>query len=573
MGNENQITPYEGPPAAPDTYFTTDPNTLQIVDSRTRQPVPEQNNLPVSPLDTGSVYSVYSGGPAVSVSVTPDTIGAPAGATTGATSSASTPSVSPTDASYPDWLNELVNGTGDANPNDPTSEAYSPRQDPAKTVSKISPGDKTKLLTPGKDQVVDIDKMASEIGFDSNDLLAFRTYITTPDNYNYLAAWLYVLKNGSGALGATITAANNPIKNESSVVINGDILYYMWLKGNQAIKGYIFKGLESIFKKTPAYQSGFFKDFGNAGTTTVANSTRVENNPVTGPQRQTPSLVEQALNKIHPKFTEELENYLNLIRSRAYLALPALAFGALQQVVSFINRVVTAFQILINEVYQGVVRAIQEFYAFINGIMVQIQQLILSLIEKIIPLDLLCLILATIQVILDDINFISGIFGQNGSFFDFLNIVQNFVNIGSNALANPFSFLQQFIPPEVQQVIDTVNQIGSDPNGFLADMLGNYGYSYVLNYLQGNIVAGLVNQFMPQAGALPIISEIMTRFGDQLPAPLAFIPSTPAIIGPRIYQDVQGFFTDNVGNNLNKLQTDIDDKFFNLRTSIANITI
>jgi hypothetical protein len=71
------------------------------------------------------------------------------------------------------------------------------------------------------------------------------------------------------------------------------------------------------------------------------------NNPASGPDQNVPPLCEQLLNKIHPEFTQNLENFCNLIRQRAYLALPAMAFGSLQRVVASINGVVVAFQKII----------------------------------------------------------------------------------------------------------------------------------------------------------------------------------------------------------------------------------
>jgi hypothetical protein len=64
---------------------------------------------------------------------------------------------------------------------------------------------------------------------------------------------------------------------------------------------------------------------------------------------------------------------------------------------------------------------------------------------------------------------------MNGSFMTYLNTFQQYLNVGSQFVSNPFSTASQFLPSNVKNIIDTVNQIGADPNGFLADKLNNYG--------------------------------------------------------------------------------------------------
>lgn len=254
------------------------------------------------------------------------------------------------------------------------------------------------------------------------------------------------------------------------------------------------------------------------------------NNPLSGSEKDAPPLCEQLLNKIHPDFTDNLEKFCGLIKSRAYLALPAMAFGSLQRVVASINGVVGAFQKLIGAIYRGVMRLIQQFYAYINAIVAEIQRWLMWIIEQIIPLDLICLILEAVQVLLDDINFFTSLFSQSGSIFSYLNQVQNFINVASSALTNPLVFLQAYLPPEVNEIISLVNQIGTDPDGFLTDMLTNYGYSFVAEALKGNIVAALVDKYGPQFRAIGPISNFITQFGQPDVSP--FYPPTPATVSP-----------------------------------------
>jgi hypothetical protein len=363
-----------------------------------------------------------------------------------------------------------------------------------------------------------------------------------PNRINKYACVLGVLWKGYDALGDTFSyngqqtygVSKTTIDYVKNVVARQNFAY---IKKNVKYEEFLIQYLV----KTPGWQQMTSQTEGG-GTGADANPAYdskvgflgfqlplLPNNPLSGSEKDSPPLCEQLLNKIHPDFTDNLEKFCGLIKSRAYLALPAMAFGSLQRVVASINGVVGAFQKIIGAIYRGVMRIIQQFYAYINGIIAEIQRWLMWVIEQIIPLDLICLILETIQVLLDDINFFTSLFSQSGSIFSYLNQIQNFINIASSALTNPLTFLYSYLPPEVVQIIDLVNQIGTDPDGFLTDMLTNYGYSYVAEALKGNIVAALVDKYGPQFRAIGPISNFISQFG--ISEVSAYYPPTPAIIG------------------------------------------
>jgi hypothetical protein len=312
------------------------------------------------------------------------------------------------------------------------------------------------------------------LNYMKNDLIG-------PALINKYAAVLYILSQGFNALNTTFSFDGKP-----SYTVDDKLYDYVKNVVARAKFGYQKQGVQyeevllGYLQKTPGWKqmSGEYEE--------PINDTKVgmwgfqlplmPNNPASGPDQNVPPLCEQLLNKIHPEFTQNLENFCNLIRQRAYLALPAMAFGSLQRVVASINGVVVAFQKIIGELYQRVIRLIKQFYTYINGKINEIKRWIMWLIEQIIPIDILCLILEATQVLLDDINFFTSLFSQSGSIFSFLNQFQNYINIASNFLSNPLSTLESFIPADVLNIINLVEQIGTDPNGFITDQLTNYGY-------------------------------------------------------------------------------------------------
>ena len=316
--------------------------------------------------------------------------------------------------------------------------------------------------------------------------------------------------------------------------------------------------LHEALKKTPAWQKGCFEEVGKLGATEV-NADNMSNNPITGPTKNTPSLVENLLNKIHPDAVENLEKFCNMIRTRSYLSMPKGSFSSIGRLVAAINGVVETFQAIINDIYNGIIFYVQQVYAYVNSIVAEIQQTVLYAINQIIPLDLICLILDTMQCILDDINFFTSLFNMSGPLMNYLNITQNFVNSASTLVSNPFSTISAYLPPEVNKIIDTVNQIGQDPGGYLSDQLSNFGYAYVATALQGNLMGALVDKFGPQYASVTPLGNILTKASaiyDRYGKGASFFPQTQASLGPNVYnsnrEDVYGnpISPGNIGANL-----------------------
>jgi hypothetical protein len=252
--------------------------------------------------------------------------------------------------------------------------------------------------------------------------------------------------------------------------------------------------LTQILKKTPAYFKGAFDSIGQFGNI-EANGDRRDNNAMTGPNRYTPSLVTNAMEKILPGSVNNLEKFCNTIRTRAYLSMPTGSFGSIRRVINLINGVIRTLNTLINDFYKQLTKYIRKVYATINTIIDNIKTWLLNLINDIIPLDLLCLILDTVQVVLDDINFFTSLFNASGPWLNYLNTIQNYVNTTSNFIQNPFTTLAAFLPADVAKYVDSFESIGEDPEGFISDQLSNYGLSYINTALQGDVVGALVEKF------------------------------------------------------------------------------
>jgi hypothetical protein len=294
--------------------------------------------------------------------------------------------------------------------------------------------------------------------------------------------------------------------------------------------------LQEALKKTPAYQKGCFNDLGKLGVT-QANANNMNTNPITGPKTEHPSLVTALMDKIHPNAVAELDSFCNSVRTSAWLSLPKRAFAAIQSLVSAINGVIAAFQKLIMDIYNGIMKYIQQIIGLINGLIAKIQQLIMDFLESIIPVDLLCILLAILQQMAGDIPFFSSLMNMSNITNQFTSTFQNYAHgefgLGSVAgglNSNPLSMVSKYLPQQVNQVIQTVTNLQNNPSAYLSGMLSNFGYGMAAQGVQGKVLGSLLTQMGPTFVGLHPLAKPLGATEDTN-------PKAPDSVGPTIHKN------------------------------------
>ena len=270
--------------------------------------------------------------------------------------------------------------------------------------------------------------------------------------------------------------------------------------------------LQQIIAKTPAGQKGCFKDLGKLGTT-QANANNMNSNPMTGPKSEHPGLVSELLERIHPGLTATIDNFCNHVRTKAYLTLPRGSFASLQKLVAAINGVVAALQRIIFGLYNGIMYYIQQFFGIINGLLAKLQQLLMMAIEKIIPPDLLCILIAIFGKFLSDSKFFQSIANFENSINKFQQQVTGYVNQAfAPALAlasNPFGAVAKHLPPLVNQIIGALLNFAQDPDAFLSSFIGNFGYGMAMEQTQQGIIEQLDEVLSPVYAAYNSVAKLL----------------------------------------------------------------
>jgi|694.fasta_scaffold77772_2 hypothetical protein len=323
-------------------------------------------------------------------------------------------------------------------------------------------------------------------------------------NENLYAALLYILNYGYDAINN-----NFAISGSDGVTITPDL--YDWF-----VDKYIKENkLQNALKNTPAGQKNELENVGSQGDFSRLTAHN-DLNVVTGPGVNAPCFGADLLNSIHPNMVNEIENFCNFIRTRSYLSLPSDAFGGITQAMWFVTGAVTAFYQAIVEIYQGMTQLINQVFIWINNIARMVQQYIVSVIEQIIPLDLICLVLSTVQTVLDDIGFFAQLFNGSDNLFNVLNSIQtvvNFASFGVNFAYNPLGGLAALFPEQANQVYNFISNIQNFPQAYLGKLVQNVGFGSVANNEGLQIANTIIQRFGlgAQLGPLqPILASVGT---------------------------------------------------------------
>jgi hypothetical protein len=362
------------------------------------------------------------------------------------------------------------------------------------------------------------------LAFDFNGVLYKIKHSVMP-NENKYAAYLYILIEGYDAIYTKFDYIGS-----DSVTITPDLYkeFITYIKSNK---------FEELLKNTPAGRKDELKDIGSNGSFTRF-SAHNNFNVMTGPGVNAPCLGADLLNSIHPGMVDEIENICNVIRTRSYLSLPSDSFGGLSQAMWFITGAVTAFYQAIVEIYQGMVLAIKQLYVWLNNIYRMVQQYLISVIESIIPLSLICLILEAVQTILDDVGFFAQLFKGSDNLFQTLNAIQtvvNYASFGVNFAYDPLNGLATLFPNEAKQVTDFIRYVGNLPQALLGKLVQHIGFGVSSN-----------NE------ALAIANTIVQRYGlGASLGPIGDVLATAGTVGNRSEWYRNGGYGININDTIN----------------------
>jgi hypothetical protein len=351
-------------------------------------------------------------------------------------------------------------------------------------------------------------------------------------NINQYAGYLYILVNGWKALDKSFSYHESfaPFvvsKQTYNDFINKD-------------SGILFNcGILDVCKKvTPAGKVGQLNDLGRLGLFSRLTGFQITN-PMTGPATHLPPGAKDTLQEQHGGFVEGLQSVCESINTHAYLKCFAVgSYGGIQQAVHSLTNVVQDFYSAMYDLYQDMQLLMIQAQMIMQQYIMDLEYFLTNeyLSNKVkLFLALVCLVLSTIQTLIDDIAFFGSLFNGSDNLFSVLNSIQSVVNIGAQAMVyiyNPISAgLPALFPREAKQVLDFINNLDNLPEQYMGILLKNFSFGKAMNN-KGIAIANSIIQRFGLGSQLGDLNPILQSFGCAVPAGNWHRTAAPVLKGP-----------------------------------------
>jgi hypothetical protein len=351
-------------------------------------------------------------------------------------------------------------------------------------------------------------------------------------NLNQYAGYLYILIHGWGALDKsfsyhTVFAPYVVTKETYNDFIDksAGILYNC--------------GLLDLCKRTcPAGKNGQLNDLGRLGLFSRLTGFQVTN-PITGPAIQLPPSSKDTLDVQHSGFVDGLQSFCESINTHAYLKCFAVgSYGGFQEAIHSITNTVHDFYDAMFDLYQDMQLLMIQAQMMIQQYIADLQFFLTNrfLQGKIgLFLSLICLVLSTVQTVIDDVAFFGSLFDGSDNLFAVLNSVQTVVNFGAQAIEyiyNPITAgLPALFPKEAKQLVDFVNKLGDVPSNYLGILLKHFSFGKAMHN-KGIAIANTIIQHYGLGSQLGDLNPMLQSFGCVVPSGNWHRTNPPVIKGP-----------------------------------------
>jgi hypothetical protein len=294
--------------------------------------------------------------------------------------------------------------------------------------------------------------------------------------------------------------------------------------------------------KTPAGKAGQLNDLGRLGLFSRLTGFQITN-PMTGPATHVPPGVKDILDEQHSGFLDGLQSVCESINTHAYLKCFAVgSYGGIQQAIHSLTNVVQDFYSAMYDLYQDLQLLMLQAQMIINQYIMDLEYFLVDefLSSKVkLFLAIICLVLSTIQTLIDDIAFFGSLFNGSDNLFNALNSIQKVVNIGAQAMVyiyHPITAgLPALFPKEAKQVLDFINNLGNLPEQYMGILLKHFSFGKAMNN-KGIAIANSIIQHFGLGAQLGDLNPMLQSFGCAVPAGNWHRTAPPVLKGPMSFK-------------------------------------
>jgi len=334
--------------------------------------------------------------------------------------------------------------------------------------------------------------------------------------------------------------------------------------------------LEKCKKTCPAGKVGQLNDLGRLGLFSRLTGFQITN-PMTGPASTLPPGVKDTLDAQHSGFVDGLQNFCESINTHAYLKCFAIgSYGGIQEAVHSLTNVVQDFYSAMYDLYQDMQLLMIQAQMVIQQYIADLEFFLTTefLGGKIgLFLAIICMILSTVQTLIDDVAFFASLFNGSDNLYAVLNSIQSVVNIGAQAMEyiyHPITAgLPAAFPKEAKQVVDFINNLGNVPSNYLGILLKHFSFGKIMHN-KGIAIANSIIQHYGLGAQLGDLNPMMQSFGCAAPSGNWHRTAPPVLKGPIKFKNAK--IPSNLKNRVKVDPYSVSSLWQMVKSDFSNLT-
>lgn len=309
------------------------------------------------------------------------------------------------------------------------------------------------------------------------------------------------------------------------------------------------------------------KPVSSALGSTLGTLTNILRDPV-GSISQLPQTATDLIRNVSPEFANDLEGFFTTQNVKGLSNLPGQVLGSVRNLVTIADAALTLPFVLLSDLYNGLLEIMDEIAKFVDEVISSVISFFWGILfgeDGLLPINDFLEFLQAVVDLASEIQLLTTSFlGPNVVAGYALQIqslatnIESYLNNPINALfaftptsitqpisqslyylRNPEAFIQNIIPPELNQLL---NQVGTAIGVGWSGNAG-YGLQTILNRLRGGVISSILNNYSQQ---FPMLGPLVGSIGPTGPGGIgtaggSYPPSLNTFPGnPRVVVDSQG---------------------------------
>lgn len=319
-----------------------------------------------------------------------------------------------------------------------------------------------------------------------------------------------LLNKGATSIGNLGSNIENLGKNTNIVAMNASLKYRNFIdaKSTNVVTGIdnFSTDVTGVLDKLSAQIKLNLQPFSEFTGSTLGTLTGVLQDPL-GPNGLG-NVATRLINQVSPGMGDKINGLNQSLNLQALSRFPSQVVSGIDHILTGLGNLLAVPLNILSEIYYGYQAIMQSISKMISSVMKSVTQLLFDFLDSLIPIKSILGLLEQVSTLANQVGGIAGAFNIS-AITDVTNQITGFTDQFTSVLENPLDFAASFLPPQVSDILNDLQ----DPQSLIEGLLPEQAAVFVDGLKNPQ---NLIKSFLPpdMAAGFDKISE-MTGFGYQ----------------------------------------------------------